>query len=257
MLIATNITAGYTRDPVLLDVSLEIEHGGLVALCGANGSGKSTLLRVLARLLRPRAGSVTLGGRAIGKFARSELARTLAFMPQNPEPPLGVSVRELVGYGRSPHVGLGRRFATRDRDVIEHALELCDLRGLAEREVTSLSGGERQRSWLAMTVAQEADVLLLDEPVSALDVGHQLQVLELLQRLNREKQTTIVTVLHDINVASRYFDTLVGMRDGRIVADGPMEQLLTPTTLGDIFDVTAQVHTLPDAGYPVCTFERA
>ncbi len=249
-----NATAGYGGDPVLIDATLDIQRRDRVALIGPNGSGKSTLLRVMARLLKPVAGRVHLDDQPIARFNRRELARKVAFMPQSPGCPPGVTVRELVGYGRSPHIAWSRRFGPQDRTAIDRSLDLCDLTALQHREVESLSGGERQRAWLAMTVAQEADVLLLDEPVSALDIGHQLEVLGLLEDLNREHGTTIVTVLHDINLAARCFTSLVGLKDHRIIAKGRMTELLHPTTLRLVFGVQTEIITRPGIHHPICVY---
>ncbi|MEM8875899.1 MAG: ABC transporter ATP-binding protein [Planctomycetota bacterium] len=262
-----HLTAGYeTQAPVLHDVALTLESGQMLALCGPNGSGKSTLLRCLTGLLKPQSGRVTLEHdnerpQRVHKIPRRRLARTLAFLPQSPIAPPGVTVRQLVAYGRNPHtlpIPFATRHLTTDRDIVEQAIRRCDLQKLADRDVATLSGGERQRAWLAMAVAQDARILLLDEPVSALDVAHQLEVLDLLVDLNEERKTTVVIVLHDIQLAARYFrqphHRLAALRAGRLLAVGPMIDLLTPELLEQTFGVSARVHTFAELPYPVCAF---
>lgn len=253
---ADGISAGYGGPPVLDDASLRITEGDIVALCGPNGSGKSTLLRVLSRLLRPRQGRVLLQAEPLDTLSRKALARKVAYMPQSPTSPPGVTVREMIGYGRSPHTSWLRPLGKDDHDHVDEAIRLCDLGQLEHRLVSTLSGGERQRAWLAMAVAQEPQVLLLDEPVSALDVGHQLDVLDLLRQLNERHGTTIVIVLHDINLAARFCRSLVALHQGRIAAAGPMQTVLTSDLLEQVFGVRAEVHELPSLPYPVCTFDR-
>ena len=250
------ISAGYGGAPVLANASLRITPGDIVALCGPNGSGKSTLLRVMSRLLRPEQGRVLLHDQALNAISRRALARKMAFMPQSPTSPPGVTVREMIGYGRSPHTSWLRAMSRGDQDQIDEALRLCDLGSLEQRLVSTLSGGERQRAWLAMAVAQEPEVLLLDEPVSALDVGHQLDVLSLLDQLNERRGTTIVIVLHDINLAARFCRSLVAIHERHIVAAGSMHDTLTSDLLQRVFGVHARVHHLPSLSYPLCTFDR-
>ncbi len=248
------VEAAYDADPVLRGASLQVAAGDFMALCGPNGSGKSTLLRIMARLMKPSAGEVVLHEQGIDTLARRALARKLAIMPQSPRTPPSVTVRELVAYGRSPHTSWLHPAGAEDRAIIDRAVDTCDLHALAPREVQSLSGGERQRAWLAMAIAQQPGVLLLDEPVSALDVAHQLSVMALLERINRERGTTIVIVLHDINLAARYCRSLALMRDARIHAAGPMGAVLTEAHLETVFGVPARVRRLHGVTYPLCTF---
>lgn len=250
------VTAGYDARPVLVDASIRLEQGDMLALCGPNGAGKSTLLRVMSRLLTPRRGRVLLHDEPVGQIGRRALARKMAVMPQSPSAPPGVSVRELIGYGRSPHTTWLKPFSSHDQKVIDDAICICDLQSLQHRQVDTLSGGERQRAWLAMAIAQEPQVLLLDEPVSALDIGHQLEVLSLLSDLNTLHGTTVVIVLHDINLAARYCKSLAAVCDHRVVAAGPMDRALTSELLEAVFGVSAAVHRLDGLDYPICTFDR-
>lgn len=256
ILTTEGVSAGYGGPPVLADASLRITPGDIVALCGPNGSGKSTLLRVMSRLLRPKQGRVLLHGEPIGKLSQKSLARKMAVMPQSPTSPPGVTVREMVGYGRSPHTSWLTPPTGQDQRQIEEAMRLCDLGPLEHRLVATLSGGERQRAWLAMAIAQQPEVLLLDEPVAALDIGHQLDVLRLLNQLNAARQTTIVIVLHDINLAARFCKSLVTLRDRHVVAAGRMGETLSEGLLQQVFDVRARLHRLPGVPYPVCLFDK-
>jgi len=249
------LRAGYGKKPVLHGIDLRLSTGRITGLIGPNGSGKSTLLRVAGGLLKPRAGSVRLLGKAVHDLPPRRLARTLAFMPQHPVPPPGVTVRELVGYGRAPFNAWYRPTPPGDHRLIEALLERCDLTALADRLVDTLSGGERQRAWIAMALAQQPEVLMLDEPVSALDIGHQLEVMDLLADINREHQTTLVIVLHDLNLAARYCEQLVALRDGRLVAAGPTDTVLTPETIRTCFNVEPRFHP-PVDGCTLCSFSR-
>jgi len=249
-----DIDAAYDKATVLVGASLRVMPGDLLALCGPNGSGKSTLLRIMSRLMAPAAGRVLLHDQPLPDLSRKALARKLAMMPQSPNTPPSITVRELVGYGRSPHTSWLNPTSARDRDIIHQALTTCDLHNLADRAVDTLSGGERQRAWLAMAIAQQPDVLLLDEPVSALDVAHQLAVMRLLERINADRRTTIIIVLHDINLAARFCQSLALLRRGKLLAVGPMSDTLTDDNLRDTFGVPTTVRHLPDTDYPLCTF---
>jgi len=249
---ARDLTLAYDRDPVVADLSLRIEAGRITALVGANASGKSTLLRGLARLLRPARGVVYLDGRAITRMSTREVARRMAVLPQGPEVPEGVTVRELAAQGRYPHQGLLRQWSREDEAAVERALAATGTAELAERPLDELSGGQRQRAWIAMTLAQETDVLLLDEPTTFLDMAHQVEVLELLRELNRRHGRTIVMVLHDLNQAARYAHRIVAVRDGRLVADGPPEDVISEETVRAVFGLEVRVIAHPVVGTPLC-----
>jgi iron complex transport system ATP-binding protein len=251
-LAAHDLQVGYHERPVIAHVSLQIERGTITALVGPNGSGKSTLLKTLARLLKPQDGVVLLDGKVISTMPTAAIARELAILPQGPDAPAGLTVRELVEQGRFPHVGTLRMLRQQDHVTITTALKWTGMDTFAHRQLDSLSGGERQRAWIALALAQDTPTLLLDEPTTFLDIGHQLEVLDLVQRLNREQAMTIVLVLHDLNQAARYASRMVTLNQGQIVADGSPKQVLTPTLLAEVFGVQANIVSDPASGTPVC-----
>lgn len=234
------LRVGYGASVVLDGVDLELPEGRLTALIGPNGSGKSTLLRSLAGLLKPLNGDVTLGGRAISSFRRKDLARRLSFLPQNPIAPEGLLVEDLLRQGRYPHQTPFSRWSTHDDAALGNALALTHLEALRDRPLGALSGGQRQRAWIAMALAQQADIMLLDEPTSFLDIAHQLEILDLLRDLARRREKTVILVLHDLNHAARYADHLVCMQNGAVVAAGKPADLLTPDLIKTVFGVRAR-----------------
>ena len=246
-----NLSLGYDR-LVVSELSLELPVGELTALVGANGSGKSTILRALARLLKPRGGAAYLDGRAIHELPTKQVARQLALLPQHPDAPEELSVHELVSYGRFPYRGVLGGATRSDQRAVRQALAQTGMTALAERPVGTLSGGQRQRAWIALALAQETGVLLLDEPTTHLDMAHQLEVLELLETLNRDEGRTIVMVVHDLNHASRYAQHLVAIVDGKVVKAGTPAQVVTPETLRRVFAVEADIVTDPRSGVPLC-----
>lgn len=249
---AESLTLAYQEAHVFDELNLTVPTGLMTALVGANGSGKSTLLKAMARLMHPRAGAVLLDGEAIVKMPTREIARRLAILPQGPQAPDGLTVGELVGFGRYPHRRALGGTTVADRQAISEALDITGMRVFESRPVSSLSGGQRQRAWIAMALAQQTDVLLLDEPTTFLDMAHQIEVLELLARLNCEQGRTIVMVLHDLNHASRYAQHLVGIAGGEVVVEGPPESVVTPDNLRRIFAVEAHVIPDPHTGCPLC-----
>lgn len=232
------------------DVSLHLRERALTVLVGPNGSGKSTLLRSLARLIRPARGAVLLDGRAITTLPTREVARRLGILPQAPGAPAGLTVRELVEQGRFPHLGPLRLPGARDREAVARALALTGLTTFADRTLETLSGGERQRAWIALVLAQEPAVLLFDEPTTFLDLEHQLQILALLRRLPDERGLTVAAVLHDLNHASRFADWIVVLHQGRVVTEGPPEEVITADVLAAVFRVRAHLLRDPVSGRP-------
>ncbi len=252
VLTAESLSVGYGGQLVIPELSLQITLGTITALVGPNGSGKSTVLKALARLIAPRAGAVYLDGRAIASLPTREVARQLAMLPQGPVVPDELTVGELVEQGRYPHAGPLRMLREQDHAAITEALTQANMLELRQRRLDSLSGGERQRAWIALALAQATPILLLDEPTTFLDVGHQLEVLTLIQQLNRTQGKTIVLVLHDLNQAARYAERMVVLRAGRIVADGPPWEVLTASLLADVFHVQAHIISHPADGLPAC-----
>lgn len=248
---AQALRAGYGNRTVVRDVDLTVPTGQISVIVGANACGKSTLLKALARLLAPTAGSVTLDGVRLNAMGSRALARVLGLLPQTPIAPEGIVVADLVSRGRQPYQRLFAGRTAADTAAIAHALEVTDTAGLADREVDSLSGGQRQRVWIAMALAQETDVLLLDEPTTFLDLAHQVEVLDLLTDLNRRRGTTIVMVLHDINLAARYADHLFAMKDGQVVASGPPGEVVTADLIRTVFDLDCVVVPDPVSGSPM------
>jgi len=245
-----HLTLAHGHRVVVHDVSFTVEAGEMVAILGPNGSGKSTLLRGMARLHPPRAGRVLLDGRDIRAMNSRHVARVLAILPQAPAGGLDLTVRELAFRGRYPHQGLLQRVTRRDIDAVEWALDATDSLHLADRPLAALSGGERQRAWIAMALAQEPRILLLDEPTTFLDVAHQIEVMHLLRRLNA-RGITIVAVLHDLALAGRFTSRIIALREGRLAFDGPPSAVLQPEALERVFGVPMLVLADPDTGLPI------
>ncbi|GGH44347.1 ATP-binding cassette domain-containing protein [Frigidibacter albus] len=243
-LVARGIHAGYRDQPVLQGLDLALPPGRITAIVGANACGKSTLLHTMSRLLAPAQGQVLLDGKSVHQMAPKELARRMGLLPQSPVAPDGITVLDLVSRGRHPHHGLLSRWTRADDAAVASALEATGTADLAERAVDELSGGQRQRVWIAMALAQETGLLLLDEPTTFLDIAHQVEVLDLLTDLNQSRGTTIVMVLHDLNLAARYADTLVAMLAGRVHAAGAPEDVLTVDLVAAVFGLPCV--TLPD-----------
>ncbi len=248
---ATGLRLAYDSRVVVEDLDLLVPPGRISAIVGANACGKSTLLRALARLLSPRAGTVTLDGRSVHGMPTRQVARELGILPQAPTAPDGLTVIDLVTRGRSPHQSWWRQWSTDDEEAVLAALRATELVDLADRPVDELSGGQRQRAWIAMAIAQETPILLLDEPTTFLDLAHQIDVLDLVVDLNRRENRTVVMVLHDLNQACRYADHVIAMKSGRIVAQGAPAEVITPATVAEVFDVNCQVTTDPVSGTPM------
>ncbi len=248
---AETLDVGYGDHLVIRELDLDVLDGGVTTVIGPNGCGKSTLLRALGRLLRPQAGQVVLDGRRIDQVPTREVARTLALLPQAPLAPEGLVVCDLVARGRHPRQSWLRQWSRDDEAVVDRTLRWTSMSELADRPIDELSGGQRQRAWIAMALAQDTDLLLLDEPTTYLDLSHQVEVLDLIHRLNRERGRTVVMVLHDLNLAARYSDRLVALQDGRIVADGAPADVLTPALLRSTFRLDARVIDDPVYGRPL------
>ena len=248
---ARQLSAGYGDMVILEGLDLDVMPGRITAIVGANACGKSTLLRAMSRLLAPRDGQVLLDGKSIHSMAPRKLAQTLGLLPQSPIAPEGITVADLVGRGRHPHHGVLSRWNRGDDEAVAAALDVTKTTDLADRAVDELSGGQRQRVWIAMALAQRTDLLLLDEPTTFLDVSHQVEVLDLLTDLNRTRGTTIVMVLHDLNLAARYADQLVAMAGGRLHVSGRPEDVLTEETVRHVFGLESRIITDPLSGRPI------
>lgn len=251
MLSTRALTAGYEDRVVLDGLDLALPAGAFTAVVGPNACGKSTLLRALARLLKPRGGAVLLDGVALRDLPTRDVARRLAVLPQSPLVPEGVTVAELVARGRQPYQRWWQQWSAQDAEAVREAMALADVEALADRPVDTLSGGQRQRVWIAMTLAQDTEILLLDEPTTFLDLAHQVEVLNLVHRLRSERGRTVVAVLHDLNQAARYADHLVAMRAGAVVAAGPPREILTAGLVRDVFGLDCVVVPCPVSGAPL------
>lgn len=255
-LAARDITVGYGRQPVLEGLSLTLAQGSFTGIVGPNGCGKSTLLKVLARLMRPWSGRVSLGGRDLRELGPRRIAQSLAVLPQQPTAPPEMTVHELVACGRHPHVRRFGVFTREDRRIVQQAMADCDVESLADRGLGTLSGGQRQRAWLATALAQQPGVLLLDEPLASLDINHQLEAMDLLARLNRERGLTVGLVLHDLNLAARFCSHMILMDRGRVIQHDSPLAVFTCGAIEEVFQVRVQTHSDPVTHRPMCHFYR-
>lgn len=248
---ARQLSAGYDKRMILEDITLALRPGQITAIVGGNASGKSTLLRTLARILPVKGGGVFLDGKSIHEMPSLGVARIMGLLPQSPIAPEGITVADLVGRGRHPHHGLFSRWTREDDRAVTDALIATSIEAVANRELDTLSGGQRQRAWIAMALAQETDLLLLDEPTTFLDVSHQIEVLDLLVDMNAARGTTIVMVLHDLNLAARYADHLIAVADKGIYAEGSPTEILTRELVKAVFGLECHIATDPVAGTPL------
>ncbi|MEM8949930.1 MAG: ABC transporter ATP-binding protein [Pseudomonadota bacterium] len=251
-LAAERLTLGYGSTIIVPELSFALPRAKVTAIIGANGSGKSTLLHGLAGILRPLSGEVTLDGRNTRDMPPRELARRIGTLPQRSDAPPGMTVRDLVSQGRFPHRRLFAPWSDQDERSLLSALKRSGIADLAERRLDTLSGGQQQRAWIAMALAQETDILLLDEPTTFLDLAHQIDVMTLLRSLNEDQGVTVVAVLHDLVQAARHADHIVALKSGRIVRTGTPRDLLTPATIAEVFDVEAMVISDPVTDAPLC-----
>ena len=252
LLSTRRLTLAYDGASIIMNLDLAIPAGKITTLVGPNGCGKSTLLRGLARLLKPRAGTVYLDGADIFKLSTKAVAKRLGILPQGPVAPEGLTVRDLVAQGRYPYQNWLQQWSKEDERLVEQALATTGMTPLADRALDTLSGGQRQRAWIAMALAQDTEILLLDEPTTFLDLAHQIEVLDLLYELNQTEGRTIVMVLHDLNQACRYADYLVAVREGQVWAQGVPAQVMTETMVRQVFGLECRIVTDPVAGTPMC-----
>ncbi|WP_313183562.1 ABC transporter ATP-binding protein [Lacrimispora sp.] len=249
---ADKLSAGYNGISVFRDMDIDIPAGKITTLIGSNGSGKSTILKTMSRLIVPSGGAVYLEGQSIHSMPTKLVAQKLALLPQGAQTPIGITVSDLVEYGRFPHRTKLSGLTSKDQEIIRWALSSTSMTELADREMDQLSGGQRQRGWIAMALAQKTDLLFLDEPTTYLDISHQLEILQLLRKLNEEQGVTVVMVLHDLNHAIMFSDYLVAIKEGKKHSAGSPENVMTPQTLREVFDVEAAVIRHPVLDVPVC-----
>ncbi|MER6141470.1 ABC transporter ATP-binding protein [Streptomyces sparsogenes] len=250
-LTARGLTLAYEDRTVVENLDLEIPHGKVTVIVGPNACGKSTLLRALGRLLRPRRGAVLLDGTELAGLPTKRIAQAIGLLPQTPVPPEGITVADLVSRGRQPHQKWWQQWSEADERAVGEAMERTGTAELADRPVDELSGGQRQRVWIAMALAQDTDLLLLDEPTTYLDIAHQVEVLDLVRQLNHDRGRTVVAVLHDLNQAARYADHLIAMRGGRIVAQGAPGDIVTAELVREVFGLASVVVPDPVTGDPL------
>ncbi|AVP62821.1 Fe(3+)-dicitrate ABC transporter ATP-binding protein [Clostridium botulinum] len=247
-----NLDIAYEDTLIVKELNMQIPKGKITSIIGANGCGKSTILKAVGRILKPKNGLVHLSGQDISKLSTKEIAKKMAILPQNPTAPSGLTVSELVAYGRFPHQKGFGNLTKEDKKIIKWALDATKLSEFERREVDTLSGGQRQRVWIAMALAQQTDLILLDEPTTYLDLAHQLEVLKLLYELNRNQKCTIVMVLHDLNLAARFSDYIIAIQKGDIIKYGPPEEVMTPEVLRKTFNINADIVIEPKSNRPVC-----
>jgi len=251
-LFTKQLDIAYAEKIIVENLNLSVPTGKITALVGANGSGKSTILKTMARIMKPAGGGVFLDGRLIHRQSTREVAKQLAILPQNPTAPEGLTVSELVSYGRYPHQKGFGSLTKEDKAVVQRAIEMTGMSEFADRPVDSLSGGQRQRAWIAMALAQETDILFLDEPTTFLDMAHQLEVLQLLRKLNEEENRTVVMVVHDLNHATRYAHHMVAIKRGKVIAEGAPENVVTQEMLREVYGIEADIVPDPRTGVPLC-----
>ncbi len=249
---AKQLTLAYDSATIVRNLNLEIPAGKTTVLVGANGCGKSTLLRGLAKLLKPKSGIVYLDGKNIFQLKAKTVAKKLGMLPQSPTAPEGLTVRDLVAMGRYPYQSWMQQWSTEDEKKVAEALEITTMTDLADRSLDSLSGGQRQQAWIAMVLAQDTDILLLDEPTTFLDLSHQVELLDLLDELQEINGKTIVMILHDLNLSCRYADYLIAIQQGKVYATGTPEQVMTEEMVRDVFNLECRIVNDPLANTPMC-----
>jgi iron complex transport system ATP-binding protein len=247
-----NLLVSYEDNVIIENMNLTIPKGKVSIIIGANGCGKSTLLKTISRIVKPKKGEIFINGKDIRKQKEKNIAKEVAFLPQGPICPSGLTVKELVAYGRFPHQKIIGGLNSHDKEIIDWAIAETGLNEFADREVESLSGGQRQRAWIAMTLAQETDIIMLDEPTTYLDMSYQLEVLEVLKKLNKERNITVAIVLHELNNACRFADNIIGLKEGKIVCEGKPIDVITAKNLKEIYGIEANLQVSDNGEYPIC-----
>ena len=246
-----HLDAGYRQKKIISDIHVDIPENKISVILGANGCGKSTLLKTFARLLEPQGGQILLDGKMISQIPSREMAKTIGLLPQSPVVPEGIRVMDLVSRGRFPYRQFLKSMSREDFKIVEEAMETMGITELADWAVDELSGGQRQRVWIAMALAQQTDILFLDEPTTYLDIAYQIEILDLLKNLNIKYRTTIVMVLHDINLSARYADYLFAMKAGKLVAEGTPDEIITPDLMQCVYGLECEVMIDPVSGTPM------
>lgn len=251
-IVTKDLSISYGENLIVDNLSIEIPKGEITVIIGPNGCGKSTTLKTIARMLKPTNGNIFLLGNDIEKIPTKEIAKQMSILPQTPKAPEGLTVTELVAYGRFPHQKGFGKLLKEDKDIIDWSIKATNVEEFKDKQIGSLSGGQTQRVWIAMALAQQSELILLDEPTTYLDLAHQLEILELLQKLNQEQQRTIVMVLHDLNLSSRFADYMIAVRSGNVVCSGTPFEVMTKENLKSVFNIDAEIILDPRTSKPLC-----
>ena len=247
-----NLNISYGNLDIVKDLNLDIPKGKITTIIGSNGCGKSTILKTIARIIQPKSGDIFVNNINIKDQSPKELAKAVAVLPQSPQAPSGLTVEELIAYGRFPHQKGFGKMRKEDNDIVTWALQSTGIEEFRDRPIEALSGGQRQRAWIAMALAQQTDILILDEPTTYLDLAHQLEILKLLEELNRKQGTTIVMVIHALNNAARFADHMIGVKKGKVICQGSAEEVMTKENLKELFNIDAEIVQDPRNNKPVC-----
>ena len=247
-----NLNISYGNFDIVKDLNLDIPKGKITTIIGSNGCGKSTILKTIARIIQPKSGDIFVNNINIKDQSPKELAKAVAVLPQSPQAPSGLTVEELIAYGRFPHQKGFGKMRKEDNDIVTWALQSTGIEEFRDRSIEALSGGQRQRAWIAMALAQQTDILILDEPTTYLDLAHQLEILKLLEELNRKQGTTIVMVIHELNNAARFADHMIGVKKGKVICQGSAEEVMTKENLKELFNIDAEIVQDPRNNKPVC-----
>lgn len=247
-----NLNISYGNIDIVKDLNLEIPKGKITTIIGSNGCGKSTILKTIARIIQPKSGDIYVNNKNIKEQNPKDLAKMMAVLPQSPQAPSGLTVEELIAYGRFPHQKGFGKLKKEDNDIVTWALKSTGIEEFRDRPINDLSGGQRQRAWIAMALAQQTDILILDEPTTYLDLAHQLEVLKLLEELNKKQGTTIVMVIHELNNAARFADHMIGVKKGKVVCEGSSYEVMTKENLRELFNIDAEIVNDPRTKKPVC-----
>ena len=247
-----NLNISYGNLDIVKDLNLDIPKGKITTIIGSNGCGKSTILKTIARIIQAKSGDIFVNNINIKEQSPKDLAKVMAVLPQSPQAPSGLTVEELISYGRFPHQKGFGKMRKEDEDIVTWALKSTGIEEFRERPMEALSGGQRQRAWIAMALAQQTEILILDEPTTYLDLAHQLEILNLLEELNRNQGTTIVMVIHELNNAARFADHMIGVKKGKVICQGTAHEVMTKENLRELFNIDAEIVQDPRNNKPVC-----